>query len=342
MTATTEFDPALRIPTADDVDDAARVLADVAVRTPLLRVPMLERGEGRVFVKCEVLQHTGSFKFRGAFNCISRIPAPKRASGVVAFSSGNHAQGVAAAAKLLDVPATIVMPHDAPALKRERTASHGAEVVLYDRVKESREEIAGRIARERGATLVPPYDHPHVIAGQGTVGVEITENFAALSLAPDMVLVPASGGGLLAGIALAVKARHSTARPIACEPAGFEDHLRSFASGRRERNEKLSGSICDALLAPTPGELTFEINRKLAGEAVAVDDVEVRAAMEFAFRELKLVAEPGGAVALAALIAGKVQSEGKNVVVVLSGGNAEPREFAATLAGQANSAIRSA
>jgi threonine dehydratase len=200
-------------------------------------------------------------------------------------------------------------------------------LVLYDRDHESREEIAARIAGERNATLVPPYDHPHVIAGQGTVGMEICEQLAELSLAPDAVLVPASGGGLLAGVSLAVKDRFPAARMVAVEPAGFDDHARSFASGRRERNARLSGSICDALLAPTPGELTFEITRKLVKDAVAVNDDEVRAAVGFAFRELKLVLEPGGAVALAALLADKIAPDGKNVVLVLSGGNADPASF---------------
>jgi threonine dehydratase len=312
---------------AADVADAARFLADVAVRTPLLRAPLLERGGARIFLKCETFQHTGSFKFRGAYNCLARIPANRRAGGVVAYSSGNHAQGVAAAAKMLGLPAVIVMPSDAPALKRERTAAHGAELVLYERDHESREEIAARIAGERNATLVPPYDHPYVIAGQGTVGMEICEQLAALSIAPDAVLVPASGGGLLAGVSLAVKDRFPAARMVAVEPAGFDDHARSFASGRRERNARLSGSICDALLAPTPGELTFEITRKLVKDAVAVSDDEVRAAIGFAFRELKLVLEPGGAVALAALLADKIAPDGKNVVLVLSGGNADPASF---------------
>jgi threonine dehydratase len=323
--ALSDSDLLARIPAAADVADAARLLDGVAVRTPLLHAPLLEHGGGSVFLKCEIFQHTGSFKFRGAYNCLARIPESQRAGGVVAFSSGNHAQGVAAAAKLLGLPAVIVMPRDAPALKRERTAAHGAEVVLYDRERESREEIAGRIARERSATLVPPYDHPHVIAGQGTVGIEICEQLE--TLAPDIVLVPASGGGLLAGIALAVKERHPSARLVAVEPAGFDDHARSFVSGRRERNAKLSGSICDSLLAPMPGELTFEITRKLVNEAVAVSDDDVRAAVGLAFRELKLVLEPGGAVALAALLAGKIGSDGKNVAVVLSGGNADPGPF---------------
>jgi threonine dehydratase len=280
-----------------------------------------------VFLKCETFQHTGSFKFRGAYNCIARIPAERRAGGVVAYSSGNHAQGVAAAAKLLGLPAVIVMPRDAPALKRERTAAHGAEVVLYDRDNENRAEIAGRIASERNATLVPPFDHPHVIAGQGTAGAEICEQLAALSLAPDTVLVPASGGGLLAGISLAVKDRVPAARMVAVEPASFDDHARSFASGRRERNARLSGSICDALLTATPGELTFPITSKLVSDAIAVTDDEVRTAIGFAFRELKLVVEPGGVVALAAWLAGKNATDGKNVVLVLSGGNADPAIF---------------
>lgn len=328
-----DADPGLlaSLPSAADVADAARLLDGVAVRTPLLRAPLLERAGGRVYLKCEIFQHTGSFKFRGAYNCLARIPADRRAGGVVAFSSGNHAQGVAAAAKLLGMSAAIVMPRDAPALKRERTAAHGAEVVLYDRDRESREEIAGRIAREREATLVPPYDHPHVIAGQGTSGIEICDQLARQSLAPDIVLVPASGGGLIAGIALAVKDRFPAARLIAVEPAGFDDHARSFASGRRERNVKLSGSICDSLLAPMPGELTFEITRRLVNGAVAVSDGEVRAAVNFAFRELKLVLEPGGAAALAALLADRIASDGKNVVVVLSGGNADPAAFASMI-----------
>jgi threonine dehydratase len=320
-----------RIPTAADVADAARLLAGKAVRTPLLRGYALQASGARIFLKCETLQHTGSFKFRGAYNCVARIPADRRAAGVVAFSSGNHAQGVAAAAKLVGVPAVIVMPADAPALKRERTAAHGATVVLYDRERESREEIAKRIVRERNATLVPPYDHPLVIAGQGTVGAEICEDLQTIGEAPGIVLAPASGGGLVAGIALAVKERHPAARVIAIEPAGFDDHARSFRAGRRERNERLAGSICDALLTPTPGEITFEITRRLVGEAASVTDDEVRAAIVFAFRELKLVVEPGGAVALAALLAGKIDVAGKSVVAVLSGGNVEPALFASVI-----------
>jgi threonine dehydratase len=325
--------PVLPLPTAADVADAAQILDGVAVRTPLLRARTLERDAGRVYLKCEIFQRTGSFKFRGAYNCLARIPHSRRAGGVVAYSSGNHAQGVAAAARLLGMPAAIVMPKDAPALKVERTRADGADVVFYDRVAERREEIAARLMAERGATLVPPYDHPHVIAGQGTAGREICEDLSAFGIVPDLVIAPASGGGLIAGIALAVKDRHPAARMIAVEPAGFDDHARSFAAQKRERNAALSGSICDALLTPMPGELTFPITRALVGEAVAVTDDEVRTAMAYAFRELKLVVEPGGVVALAALLAGKIEAEGRNVVLVLSGGNADPEVFRSAIGG---------
>jgi threonine dehydratase len=322
------------LPTAADVADAAAVLAGVALRTPLITNPALDRlTGGRVFLKAEIFQRTGSFKFRGAYNRISRIPEGQRAAGVVAYSSGNHAQGVAAAAKLLGLPATIVMPADVPALKRERTAALGADIVLYDREHENRDEIAARIAREKRATLVPPYDDRFVIAGQGTVGREIAEDLAARNLAPDIVVVPASGGGLAAGIALAIKERYPQARIITAEPVGFDDHARSFRAGKRERNARLSGSICDALLVGEPGAITFEITRRLVGEGVAVSDDEVRAAMCFAFAEPKLVVEPGGAVALAAVLAGRVDVKGKTAVVVLSGGNVDAKLFAQVIAG---------
>jgi len=317
-----------KLPTAADVDAAAERLAGVALRTPLVTSPVLDGvTQGRVFLKAEILQRTGSFKFRGAYNKLSSIPLPERARGVVAFSSGNHAQGVAAAAKLLGMPAVIVMPSDAPRPKRERTAALGAEVVLYDRVRENRQTIAQEIAQKRGAALVPPYDDPLIIAGQGTAGREIIEDLAALGLAPDAVVVTASGGGLTAGIALAVKARVPEARVYTAEPEGFDDHARSFRSGAREKNTALTGTICDALMAQTPGELTFAINRTLVAEGAAVSDEEVGAAVAFAFRELKLVVEPGGAVALAALLSGKIDVKGKLAVAVLSGGNVDPGLF---------------
>jgi threonine dehydratase len=316
------------LPTARDVDAAAQVLRGIALRTPLIASPALDALTGaRVFLKAETLQRTGSFKFRGAYNKLAAIPRAARAGGVVAFSSGNHAQGVAAAARLLGMRAVIVMPADAPHGKRARTAALGAEVVLFDRTNEDREAIARDIAAKRNAVLVPPYDDPLVIAGQGTVGREIIEDLAVLGLSPDVVAVTASGGGLTAGIALAVKSRAPSARVYTAEPAGFDDHARSFMSGRREQNAALTGTICDALMARTPGQLTFAINRDLVGEGVAVTDQEVAAAMVFAFHELKLVVEPGGAVALAALMAGRIAIKDKIAVAVLSGGNVDADVF---------------
>ena len=317
------------LPTAADVARAAERLKGVAVRTPLINAPVLDdRLNARVFLKAETLQRTGSFKFRGAYNKISSIPPEKRAGGVVAYSSGNHAQGVAAAAKLCGMRATIVMPADAPAAKRERTRALGAEIVPYDRETEDRAAIAEGIARERGATLVPPYDDPLIIAGQGTAGREIMEDLAALDLKPDVVFVGASGGGLAAGIALAVKDA-SPATPIyAIEPEGFDDTLRSFKSGKHESNARLSGTICDALMSGTPGALTFPITQKLIGQGFAVSDDEVGRAVRYAFEELKLVVEPGGAVSLAALLAGKLDVSGKVVAAVLSGANVDAALFA--------------
>jgi len=316
------------LPTARDVDAAARLLHGVAWRTPLITSPALDAlTGGRVFLKAETLQRTGSFKFRGAYNKIAAIPQERRAGGVVAYSSGNHAQGVAAAARLLGMPAVIVMPSDAPRSKRARTAALGAEIMLFDRIKDDREAIARRIAQERNAVLVPPYDDPLVIAGQGTIGREIVEDLAALGLAPDVIVVTASGGGLTAGIALAAKSRVGDVRLFTAEPVGFDDHARSFRSGRREANAALTGTICDALMARTPGALTFAINSALVGEGVAATDQEVAAAMAFAFHELKLVVEPGGAVALAALMSSKIPVEGKVAVAVLSGGNVDADVF---------------
>jgi len=326
MSAPTQSLPPL--PTAADVDAAAERLRPVAVRTPLLQSATLDAiTGGRVFLKAETLQRTGSFKFRGAYYKLSSLPAEQRSAGVVAFSSGNHAQGVAAAARLLGMPAVIVMPHDAPRAKRERTAAYGADIVLYDRARDDREAIANQIAAERGAVLVPPYDDPMIIAGQGTAGREIFEDLAALGLQPDIVIINASGGGLAAGISLAVKARAPAAQIFTAEPVGFDDHARSFRSGKREENSAVTGTICDALMALRPGRITFEINRKLVGRGVAVSDDQVAAAVAFAFRELKLVVEPGGAVALAALLSGQLDISGKVAVAVLSGGNIDPELF---------------
>jgi threonine dehydratase len=320
--------PPIPLPTDADIDAAARRLAGVALRTPLVTSPLLDSLLGaRVFLKAETLQRTGSFKFRGAYNKLFSIPEDRRARGVVAYSSGNHAQGVAAAAQLLAIPAVIVMPSDAPRPKRERTAEFGAEIVLYDRDREDRAAIARGIASKRGAELVPPFDDPLVIAGQGTAGREIVEDLDALGLKPDVVVVGASGGGLIAGIALAIKARVPQAKFYSAEPEGFDDTARSFRSGRREVNPRTSGTICDALMTNTPGAITFEINRKLVGEGVTASDQEVGRAVAFAFRELKLVVEPGGAIGLAALLAGKLDVRGKLVVAVLSGGNVDAELF---------------
>jgi threonine dehydratase len=327
------MDAPASLPTAADVDEAARRLAGVALRTPLLTSAALDAMTGgRIFLKAETLQRTGSFKFRGAYNKLAAIPPERRSSGVVAFSSGNHAQGVAAAARLLGMPCVIVMPHDAPRAKRERTAALGAEVVLYDRARDDREAIANDIAVRRGATLVPPYDDALIIAGQGTAGREIVEDLGALGLVPDVVVVTASGGGLIAGIALAVKARVPSATLYTAEPQGFDDHARSFRSGQREQNAALTGTICDALMARMPGQLTFAINRLLVGAGAVVSDQEVAAAVAFAFAELKLVVEPGGAVALAAVMTGKIDVGDKIAVAVLSGGNVDPELFSRLVA----------
>jgi threonine dehydratase len=317
------------LPDAGDIAAAAKRLAGVAVRTPLINAPVLDKRLGaRVFLKAETLQRTGSFKFRGAYNKISSIPLERRAAGVVAYSSGNHAQGVAAAAKLLGLRATIVMPSDAPLAKRSRTAALGAEIVLYDRNTQDRAAIAKEIVAERGATLVPPYDDPLIIAGQGTIGVEIVEDLRWLNLKPQVVVIGASGGGLAAGTSLGIKTRVPTAEIYAVEPEGFDDTLRSFASGQRESNARMSGTICDALMTATPGELTFPINRELVGKGFTVSDAEVGAAVRYAFEELKLVVEPGGAIGLAALLANKLDVTGKVVVGVLSGANVDADVFA--------------
>jgi threonine dehydratase len=318
---------------ASDIDAAARVIAPFAVRTRLLSPPVLnERVGATVFLKPEPLQRTGSFKFRGAFNKLSSIPMDARGGGVVAFSSGNHAQGVAAAAQILNMRATIVMPTDAPVTKRERTKAYGAEVVLYDRDREDREAIARDIAGKRGATVVPPYDDPFVIAGQGTLGREIAEDMAALGLTPDIVVAPASGGGLIAGVATAVKARFPQTSIIVAEPEGYDDHGLSLRAGKREAHHAEGRTICDALMAQMPGKITFSINSKLLAEGVTASDEEVGAAVAFAFRELKLVVEPGGAVGLAALLSGRIDARGKNVVIVLSGGNVDADLFARLIA----------
>jgi threonine dehydratase len=322
----------LALPTFEDVAAAAKRIEGLAVRTPLIESTILnDRVQARVLIKPENQQRTGAFKFRGAYNLISQIDRADWPGGVTTCSSGNHAQGVAEAARLCGLPAAIVMPADAPALKLARTRRSGADVVAYDRNSEDREAIAARLGEERRAIFVPPYNSPDIIAGQGTLGRELMEDARALDAEPDAVLAPCGGGGLISGVALAVKHAREATEVYAVEPEGFDDHARSLASGRRETNEALSGTICDALMAPTPGELTFAINSRLLSGALAVCDTEVRRAVRFAFEELKLVLEPGGAVALAALLAGRFDGAGKTVAIILSGGNIDRALFAEIL-----------
>lgn len=319
--------------TLADLRDAARRLDGVAVRTPLIRHPALDEAVGGpVWLKLETLQVAGSFKFRGAYNRISRLTDQERARGVVAYSSGNHAQGVAAAARRVGTSALIVMPSDSPAVKIEGVRAFGGEVRLYDRWRESREAIGAEIAAQRDAVLVPPFDDPFVIAGQGTVGLEL------LDQAPgplDQILCPASGGGLMAGINIALAELSPKSQAIIVEPEGFDDHRRSLEAGTpTPAPPGAAPSVCDALMAPLPGRLTWPINSVRVGRAVAVSDTEVAQAVGFAFRRLKLVVEPGGAVGLAALLSGKVEAKGLSTAVILSGANVDPALHAALVAGR--------
>ena len=315
--------------TVSDIEAAAKRLHGVVVETPILTSPELdERARGKILLKPECLQRTGSFKIRGAYNLMSQL-APERAScGVVAWSSGNHAQGVAAAGALLDIQTTIVMPEDAPRAKIENTRRLGGKVVLYDRYNGDREEIARSIAQESGASLVPSYEHSDIIAGQGTVGLEIAEQSAAMKAPPDQVLICCGGGGLSSGSAIAIEARSPATDIYLVEPEDFDDTRRSFEQGVRVGNDPSARSICDALQTKTPGEMTFAINRALARGVLTVSDADVRKAMRFAFKHLKLVVEPGGAVALAAVLTGKVETKGRVTAVVLSGGNVDEQLFA--------------
>jgi len=312
-------------PDFDDVIAAQERIAPYAVRTPLVESWQLNAlTGGRVFLKLELLQRTGSFKFRGACNRLAMIPREQRANGVVAFSSGNHAQGVAAAAALFGMPALIVMPSDAPRPKVEGTRAFGAEIVTYDRVREDREAIATRICAERGAVLVKPFDDAGIIAGQGTAGLEIAKAAAHLGIVLDEVLVPCSGGGLVSGIALALSGSGVTARVHSVEPENFDGMKRSLEAGRRVQAPGLAKlSIADALMAPIPGAIVFDLARDLLAPGFAVNDADLERAVAFAAEKLKLLVEPGGAAALAALLAGKIDARGKAVTLILSGGNAE-------------------
>jgi threonine dehydratase len=309
-----------------DVEAAAQRIAGKAVKTPLLSFPLLEKALGfRLLVKAETLQLTGSFKFRGACNKLMLVKEQQpAASAVVAFSSGNHAQGVAAAAAMLGFKATIVMPDDAPRIKIENTKALGAAVVLYKRHTESREQISGDIADKTGAVMVPPYDDPAIMAGQGTSGLELCEQAEALGFKADVVIAPASGGGLIAGVATAVKHRWPEAQVYAAEPATCNDLQRSLAEGKRVGNAPGSVSICDALMSPIPGELTFPVHKALLSGGLTASDADILKAMKFALTRLKLVMEPGGASSLACALLSREKFRGKTVAIVASGGNADP------------------
>ncbi len=320
------------LPTFSDVEAAAGRIAGIAGRTPLLaETPLDELTGGRVLIKVESLQRTGSFKIRGAYNRLVQLDPNERRSGVVAFSSGNHAQGVACAAAMLGIRATIVLPADAPRAKLEGTRAFGAEIVIYDRERESREAIAAGLAADRGATLVPSFDDPHIIAGQGTVGLELMQQAGELGVTPDQVLIPCSGGGLVSGSALAIRELSPATTVLCAEPAGFDDTRWSLAAGHRIANAAGTRTICDALMSPSPGVMTFALMRRLLAGGVSVTDGEVRAAMAWAFRHLKLVAEPGGCVALAALLAGHLPTRGRTTAIVISGGNVDTAMFVEAL-----------
>ena len=313
------------IPSFADVQAAAARLKGHAVMTPLVESPLLsDRARGRVFLKLEILQRTGSFKFRGAFNRLVQLTPEQRERGVVAFSSGNHAQGVAAAAALLGMPATIVMPADAPRIKTESTRSYGASVVPYDRRREKREEIAARIAAEKGAVVVPSFDDPHIVAGQGTAGLEMAIQAAAAGAQLDAVLVPCSGGGLSSGVALGLSGTSPATRVVTVEPEGYDGARLSLDAGTRSQAEGTRDTVADALTSPGVGAIPFEILKARGARGLALSDSALMQAVGFAAMKLKLVVEPGGAAGLAALLSGAFDAEGKTVAIVLSGGNIDP------------------
>ncbi|WP_374573409.1 threonine/serine dehydratase [Phenylobacterium sp.] len=315
--------------TLADIEAAAGRLAGHAVTTPLIEsLALNERLGARVLIKPETLQRVGAFKFRGAYNRLSQLSEAERRRGVVAFSSGNHAQGVALAAKLLGVPALIVMPSDAPKVKLDATRGYGAEIRLFDRLTEDRAAIAAEVAAERGATVVPSYDDPHIIAGQGTLGLELARQADALGASLDLVISPLGGGGLMSGVSTAIRALSPATQFVGVEPAGYDDTLQSLRAGRRITLKPSARTLCDALESPAPGELTFPILQRNLADVAVVDDAEVAEALRYAFSALKLVVEPGGAAGLAALLAGKVAAAGKTVGLVLSGGNVDPDLFA--------------
>ena len=316
----------------DMIRSAAERLKGQAQRTPLLSSEFINEAAGRrVWIKPECLQHTGSFKFRGAWSAISGLSDTDRQRGVLGYSSGNHAQGVALAAKRHGIPAVIVMPSDAPKLKIDNTRAMGAEIVLYDRATEDRDVIGSRLAEDRGLTLIRPFDEPLVIAGQGTTGLEIASQAAEVGVAEADVLICCGGGGLTSGIALALEAEAPGLRARPVEPEGFDDVARSLRSGGIERNNRTSGSLCDAIITPSPGKITFPIMQRLCGPGLVVTEDEAMRAIAQAYLRLKVVAEPGGAVALAAALFRQDQIVGDDVIVVISGGNVDPDVFTKAL-----------
>ena len=320
------------LPTGADVAAAAARIAPYIVRTPLLRSLHLDEiSGGTILIKHEPLQKTGSFKFRGATNSILQLTEAQRAGGVVAFSSGNHGQAVACAAAAAGVASTIIMPSDAPSIKVESTRDWGANIMHYDRLTDDREQIATEFVAATGATLIAPFDYAPTICGQGTAGMEAIQDALAMGLVMDDFLVCTGGGGFVAGCALAAEKFSPKTLVHSVEPEGWDDHARSLLAGERVANPPGGSTLCDSLLAPIPGKLTFEINRRLLGPGVVVSEQDVFAAMRFAFLRLKIVVEPGGAVALAALLSGKFDARGKVVGVVLSGGNVDPAVFARVL-----------
>lgn len=321
--------------TLADIQAAAARIKGHAIETPLIESPALNDRLGRrVLIKPETLQRVGAFKFRGAYNRLVQLDAEERRAGVVAFSSGNHAQGVALAARLLGIPALIVMPADAPAVKVEATRGYGAEIRLYDRLTEDRVAIAAEIASQRGSVVVPAFDDLDIIAGQGTVGLELVSQAKARGVTFDVVVSPVGGGGLMAGLSTAVKALSPSTALVGVEPEGFDDTLRSLKAGSRQTLTPTTRSLCDALETPAAGELTFPILQRNVADIAVVSDAEVADAMRYAFATLKLVVEPGGCVGLAALLAGKVRRWGDGTTgLVLSGGNVDTALFAEILAG---------
>lgn len=328
------IDP-ISIPDIDDLKAAAKRLEGKVIHTPLLRSDALDALTGaQVFVKAECLQTTGSFKLRGATNALAMLSDEQRTGGVVACSSGNHAQGIAEAARRLGISATIVMPSDSPVIKIARTKRSGATVVLFDRATQDRDEIANEIAERENRTFVHPFNNPNVICGQGTCGLEIVEDLKAMGLSADRVMTPAGGGGLTSGLSISIHDAFPEAKIHTVEPTGFDDFRRSLEAGEILSNASLTGSICDAVMTPEPGTLTFEIAKQHCSDGLVVSDASVCEAVRFAFEEFKLVVEPGGAAALAALLDAGQKYQGEVIVIMLSGGNADPELFSKILTGR--------